>query len=213
MRWPNRIVLVRHGQSEGNLVTTEDEDYFRKPNHKFALTEKGKSQARRAGEFLRVKYGDFDAYFCSTFRRTRETMALLYPNAKPIEDSRLNELIEGIWHTLRRADLIRRYPEEIEVKKRDGLYHYRPPGGENIPDVETRIRSFLADLRIDYAEKSILIAAHGTWMLAFWRIFTETPVDIWEDRRINNRYKNGALAIYENRDDKIQLIEDNVITE
>ncbi|KAF3531686.1 hypothetical protein DY000_02043877 [Brassica cretica] len=47
---PKRIILVRHGESEGNLDTSA---YATTPDHKIQLTESGLLQAREAGARLR----------------------------------------------------------------------------------------------------------------------------------------------------------------
>ena len=51
---PKRIVLIRHAESEGNVDETM---YMRKPDHRIELTEKGKRQAREAGEQLKNLLG------------------------------------------------------------------------------------------------------------------------------------------------------------
>ena len=46
MARPRRIVLVRHGESEGNA---DDTVYEREPDHALGLTEKGRRQAEETG--------------------------------------------------------------------------------------------------------------------------------------------------------------------
>lgn len=46
MARPQRIVLVRHGESEGNA---DDTVYEREPDHALKLTPTGQQQARETG--------------------------------------------------------------------------------------------------------------------------------------------------------------------
>lgn len=211
MNWPRRVVLVRHGESEGNLRSPDDMSFDGKANHAFALTEKGRRQAQITGEYLRAKYGQFDAYFCSTFRRTQETLSFLYPGVVPVIDSRLNELWRGIWHTMQREEAMRLYPAESSIRNREGEYHYRPPGGQSCPDVEVMIHSFIHDLRADYTDKDVLISAHGNWMLLFWRIVLGCSPSEFESRYKGDKYVNCALAIYEQDGSAFRLIDDNIL--
>src|SRR3954467_516632 len=49
-----RIVLVRHGESTGNV---DDTVYEREPDHALALTERGWRQAQETGKRLREVFG------------------------------------------------------------------------------------------------------------------------------------------------------------
>ena len=211
MSWPKRIVLVRHGESEGNVKSLDDLSFDDKANHEFSLSERGKEQARRTGEYLRAKYGTFDVYFCSTFRRTQETLSFLYPDAIPLIDSRLNELWRGIWHTMPQEKIMTLYPAESFIRKREGEYHYRPPGGQSCQDVEVMIHSLIHSMRAYYADRAVLIAAHGNWMLLFWRIILNRQPSEFETRHKGVRYQNCALAVYEWDGQSIKLVDDTIV--
>ncbi|RUP43637.1 histidine phosphatase superfamily [Jimgerdemannia flammicorona] len=69
---PTHIILVRHGESEGNL----DHSLFqRKPDHRHKLTERGHEQAFTAGRRLRelLEGGNKVQFYVSPYQRTRET--------------------------------------------------------------------------------------------------------------------------------------------
>lgn len=86
---PRRIILVRHGESEGNV---DESVYTRVPDPKIGLTERGKAQAEECGERIKrmiEKDGDenWQLYFyVSPYRRTLETLKSL---ARPFERSRI----------------------------------------------------------------------------------------------------------------------------
>lgn len=86
---PRRIILVRHGESEGNV---DECVYTRVADPKIALTEKGKLQAKECGKRLRGIIeqdgaNDWKVYFyVSPYRRTHETLQNL---ARAFERSRI----------------------------------------------------------------------------------------------------------------------------
>src|SRR3989338_316145 len=143
MTWPRLLVLVRHAESEGNLKTADERATFDVSTHEYALTPKGKKQAIITGEYLKERFDSFDMRYVSYYLRSRETMHLMYPGERVYEDPRLAEAQRGIWHTMTKEEIRLKYPEESRRKEREKLYHYRAPGGENGPDVELRIHSFL----------------------------------------------------------------------
>ncbi len=211
MNWPKQIVLVRHGESEGNVKLSEDTSFANKANHQFALTERGRKQVEITGKYVRSKYGDFDAYFCSTFHRTQETLSLIFPDVKPIIDPRLNELWRGIWHTMSKEEIAKYYPMEKEIKEREGWYHHRAPGGQNGQDVESLIYSFLSDLRELYAGKRVFIASHGVWQIFLWRVLCNRSIVEAETRYTNAKYKNASVTVFESEGDQLKLVMDDFL--
>lgn len=73
VKFPKRIILVRHGESLGN---TDETAYARIPDWKIPLTEKGVQQASELGKNIRQLIGD-DApisIFVSPYKRTQQTL-------------------------------------------------------------------------------------------------------------------------------------------
>ncbi len=196
MNYPNLIVLARHGQSEGNLISPDDVSFESKANHRFSLTELGVKQCKSTGEYLRSTFGGFDAYFHSSFSRTKESLGFFYPDAAGIEDPRLDEWWRGIWHSLSAENIERHYPAEKAVMEREGRYHYRAPGGESCPDVELRIRSFIATLRADWSYRNVFISGHGNWIILFDKIMRGLSVDEAMGRCKRHVVKNASVTAY-----------------
>src|SRR3990167_8242342 len=90
MTMPNHLVLVRHGESEGNVVARAGkagnhqlftDEFFERPGHEWRLTDTGVEQAKAAGlwigRFLLSVYPElndgFGVYYTSPHIRTRET--------------------------------------------------------------------------------------------------------------------------------------------
>ena len=91
---PSLLVLVRHGQSQRNVVKKRNHFYLddesRKsvkgiPDHLIPLTDEGRRQAAVTGEALRDTFGKFDYVFHSGYVRTIQTADHLLA-AYPAED-------------------------------------------------------------------------------------------------------------------------------
>jgi len=178
MAWPKELVLVRHAESEGNRLSVEDRAAFECATHAYGITARGRRQAEITGAWLRDVYPDgFDVYYTSYYRRARETMRLLFPDANIYEDARLAEAQRGIYHSYTREQVDEHFPLERLRKTCEGLYHYRPPGGENWADVELRIHSFLGTIARDMGEKRVLIVVHGHWLLLFQRLIDHFSIE------------------------------------
>lgn len=196
MGWPNKLVLVRHAESVGNLKSPDDRAAFECATHAYPLTERGREQARITGEYLHATFGEFDAYYVSYYERSRETMRIMYPDARVYEDPRLAEAQRGIYHAMTRDEIALRFPEELRRKAREGLYHYRPPGGENWPDVELRIHSFLGTLSRDYEGQSMLMVVHGHWLLLFQRLIHHFSIEEAVKRYEAGVFLNASVTLY-----------------
>ena len=165
MNVPRHLVIVRHGQSEGNLHDVSERVRLGKGSPDYELTELGREQAQQTGLRLRELYpGGFAGRFVSHYRRTQETMALLCPDSWQEETPWLAEANRGIFHVMGDEEVFRRMPWELERLKREGLYHYRPPGGENWLDVEQRVQLFLDEMGRRFAGQDVLAVGHNTWL-------------------------------------------------
>ncbi|HTK60156.1 MAG TPA: histidine phosphatase family protein, partial [Candidatus Baltobacteraceae bacterium] len=133
MPWPDLLVLVRHAESEGNVRTVAERAAYEVSTHAYPLTARGREQARLTGEWLRQGHRPFDVHYTSYYARAQETMKIMYPDAHVYEDPRLAEANRGIYHTYTEAEIASLCPKELARKKREGLYHHRPLGGENWP--------------------------------------------------------------------------------
>lgn len=188
MGWPNLLCLVRHAESQGNVLSVDDRARTPLATHDYALTERGKKQAEITADYLQKNYGDFDSHFVSYYRRAKETMDILAPKARDVfEDPRLAEAQRGIYHTMTKLELESKYPEELMRKDREGLFHYRPWGGENWADVELRIHSFIDTLCRDCDGQNVLIVVHGHWLVLFRRL-----VEHFSIQQALQMYQNGV---------------------
>jgi broad specificity phosphatase PhoE len=196
------LIFIRHAESIGNTMNQDGRAALEIPNHAYSLTVVGCEQARLVGEFLGASYSIKNYYphwvcehFTSTFRRTQETWKWIQKGLKPepqfdydplkiqpVQDSRLDEKWDGIFHELTKKEIENRYPEQLRLRKRAGYYHYRAPGGESCPDAELRIKSFIQEHLAEpfYPPGSpcyVMIIGHGRWFQIFQKIIHELSVE------------------------------------
>lgn len=196
MGWPKLLVLVRHAESVGNIKSVDERAEFEVASHAYALTPKGKQQAKITGKYLQDRFGNFDVYYVSYYQRSQETMEIMYPQGKIYEDPRLAEGQRGIWHTMTKEQIQARFPEEFDRRDREGLYHFRPFGGENWPDIELRIHSFLGTLNRDCEGQKVLMVVHGHWLILFQRLIHHFSIDEALRRYHEAVYNNASVTIY-----------------
>lgn len=197
MGWPKLLVFVRHAESVGNVLNVDERAQYGVATHEYALTERGREQARITGEFLRKYYGEFQVYYTSYYTRSKETMEYMFPGVPYYEDSRLAEGQRGMYHTMTFEQIQRRFPEELLRKEREGLYHYRPWGGENWPDIELRVHSFLGTLARDYEGESVCIVVHGHWFTIFEKLVHHFSIEEALRRYKEDTVGNASVTIYE----------------
>lgn len=206
--WPERLVIVRHGQSVYNeerelinrgVLATYTKRVKEVRNADLPLSEKGRMQAVKTGEGLARDFGSFDYIFASPFRRayqTAEFAAKHFPAARFVVEERVREKEFGIADGLTPQEIKKRFPYEFERKEKERKYYYRPIGGESYPDVNLRIWSFLTSVVREYSGKRVLVVCHSAVMLCFRKLlekFTEEEL-LKIDRE--DELKNCAVIAY-----------------
>lgn len=212
MGWPANLILVRHAESVGNVLGVDERARFETPTHDYGLTDRGKRQAQLTKEYIESELKiPFHVRYVSYYRRSRDTMEILLPNQRVYEDPRLAEAQRGIYHAMPSAEIVKRFPEEILRKDREGLYHYRPWGGENWPDVEMRIHSFLGTLNRDCGGQNVIIVVHGHWLLLFQKLIHHFSIETALKKYREGVFANASVTHYINRDDRLSLVSENVV--
>jgi broad specificity phosphatase PhoE len=166
MARPRRIVLVRHGESTGNL---DDSVYEREPDHALGLTEQGWREAGRTGEKLREVFGrERVSVYVSPYRRTHETLRAFRLDPERIrvrEEPRLREQDWGNWQDREDVRLQKAYRDAY------GHFFYRFAQGESGADVYDRVGGFLESLFRSFEDPdhppNVLLVTHGLAMRLF----------------------------------------------
>lgn len=180
MGMPNDLVLIRHGQSEGNVATEAaksgdtgwyTDQFTTTPGHQWRLTTKGREQARAAGLWVQQHIAErFDRYYVSPYVRTRETAAHLdLPGAGWSLNRALRERDWGDIGSLPKDEFESRpeYKLNAWLKANDPLY-WVAPNGESIAHVaEDRVRNVLSTLHRETTGQRVVCVTHGECMWAF----------------------------------------------
>ena len=202
---PNRIILVRHGESEGNV---DKGHYLTIPDYALNLTTNGMEQARQAGHEIKEIIGSENLYvYLSPYARTRQTYQHIKERIetnvlKTSEDPRIRELD---WGHLR-------HPDENEdiTRARDSfsIFYYRIPDGESGADVYNRVSTFLETLHRDFNKKeypqNALIVTHGFTLRLFLMRWFHWTVEEFEN--VRNPRNCQVVVMQKKADDRYELL-------
>lgn len=148
------LILVRHGQSTGNLMGV----YCGQID--FPLSDLGFAQAERTGAYLKENYS-IDTIYSSDLVRAMQTAE---PTArafglKTIPDVDLREICVGEWQG-QNADLIFQTKAE-EMKRWRTESDYAPKGGESLGELRVRINRFLDRVLEANQDQTVAVFAHA----------------------------------------------------
>jgi len=224
MALPRDLILVRHGESEGNVAihaSREGNDRFYTDAFRachsahWRLTPTGCKQAELAGEWIVANFGDtFDGYFVSELLRAKETAAYLkLPYARWRIKSQLIERSRGHLDIITRQERRDRFPEELALKERFP-YLWTPPGGESIADVRNRLHAFLGLLHREFDGKTAIVVVHGEIIDAFRMILEFLPLEEYNRIRASSDDRdhthNCQIIHYTRRTDPNDLWDHNL---
>jgi probable phosphoglycerate mutase len=179
-RWPERLWVVRHGESAGNVardlanaaglgridIAERDVDV--------KLSGLGEQQACALGRWFSAMPPEErpDVVLSSPYVRAlrtadivRECGGFSEETHRPTPDERLREKEFGVLDRLTHAGVIEAHPDQAEFRRLLGKFYHRPPGGESWCDVILRLRSALDTLSLHYAERRVLIVSHQVVVL------------------------------------------------
>lgn len=167
-----KIILVRHGESEGNVRHEINDD----PNRVVSLTERGRAQAATAAEKLRTIV--FTHAYASEFPRAQQTAAiLLQHHALQLNiDARLNE---------RRSGMDGQHVDAFNDYVRDDYLHTKPPHGESFVEQMERLRGFLDDIAARHPDGVALAVSHENPIVAALALTVADPAQVML-RRLGN---------------------------
>ena len=182
MTMPLHFVLVRHGESEGNLVRAWaragdnrgwTDEFRRVHSSQYRLTALGRKQAAGAGNWIRANIGThFHRYYVSEYIRALETAALLdLPDASWFKTPFLREREAGALDNLTEEEKERDFAAYMLARRNDS-YFWKPPNGESMVDVCLRLHRFLDTVHRGHAGESVIVVCHANVMQAF-RILLE----------------------------------------
>lgn len=186
--WPERLWIVRHGQSQGNLARDKAEESDARVidlamrDVDVPLSELGHAQATAAGHWFAALPDDQrpEVLLSSPYLRARQTAEAicaaggLCGGAKPtILDERLREREFGIFDGLTPLGISEKFPQEAAHRAKLGKFYHRAPGGESWADVILRLRSALNTINLQYAGKRVLVVGHQVVVMCLRYILDE----------------------------------------
>ena len=192
-RWPEKLWIVRHGQSAGNVaraaanaaglhqieLAVRDVDV--------PLSDLGQRQALALGHWFAAlpDAEKPEVVISSPYVRARQTAQAICEAGGTIErrppmlDERLREREFGVFDRLTTLGIRNKYPEEAAHRASLGKFYHRPPGGESWADVILRLRSALNTINLHYCDRRVLIVCHQVVVLCMRYILEElTEEDI-----------------------------------
>lgn len=190
---PRSLLLVRHGESEGNVAKklSEKRDhslfteaFMKRHSSTFRLTNKGRKQAEMAGDWIRKNVGlEFDRCYTSVYLRAIETACILQlPFAEWRAEIFLRERDWGDLDVVSQEEKETKYKEIMEARKSDGIF-WRPPNGESMSNLCIRVDRVIQTMARECSGKNVIVVCHGETMRAF-RIILER-MSPWEYARLD----------------------------
>jgi 2,3-bisphosphoglycerate-dependent phosphoglycerate mutase len=187
-RWPEKLWIVRHGQSAGNVardaahaagldmidIALRDVDV--------PLSELGQRQATALGHWFAAMPENKrpEVVLASPYVRARQTARAICEAGgvaesarQPIVDERLREREFGIFDRLTTAGIRSKFPELAEHRALLGKFYHRAPGGESWADVILRLRGALDTISLHHADRRVLIVCHQVVVLCLRYILEE----------------------------------------
>lgn len=198
-----RFILVRHGESEGNL-TNRFAGHIDVP-----LTETGRKQAECTGEYL--KNEKIDVFFASCLSRAYETACTVAKHHnKPVTKVKgLNEINGGQWENKTYPQIKEAFPESYNLWQNNiGLV--KCDGGESVLEVQQRVYATIKKIAEENAGKTVFIGLHGMALRSFITKIAGITLEKmhWDSAWASNAsityvdYENGVFTLLEHSYDE-----------
>jgi 2,3-bisphosphoglycerate-dependent phosphoglycerate mutase len=200
------LVVVRHGRTLANVLTARPTSEHFYPvvgsDQALGLTDTGVFQAVTAGVRLswlfplRMPLKTID---CSTFLRTQTTAEIIshhLPYAVDIVcDGRISKRSYGDFWNITYAGVETLYPGEHALYAEQGEFLYRPPNGENYPDLLSRVNEYLEE-KVNHATGNRCVVTHAAVCLAIEKAICKISDKELLARYNANKVDNGEITIY-----------------
>lgn len=204
---PMNIVLVRHGQSEANVVQHAEKhgeihenmaEVYARHDFEHPLTAKGVEQAKAARQVMiaaGITPENFDEWYVSPFVRTTETAAYIGDGRIDwLPEIRLRERDWGIYGSTPLTERVERFAD-TERRREISSYYTRYDGGENIPDTIGRVRDWLTTLNREKTNKDVLAVTHGELMWTARYVLEGMAPEQWADMDRDKTLRIGNCCI------------------
>ncbi len=189
----SKLILLRHGQSAWNL------------ENRFTgwididLTPQGMTEAREAGQKIKVANIHIDEAFTSVLKRAIDTLTLCLhscgqENVPVSYDQALNERHYGDLQGLNKDETAEKFgADQVKIWRRS--YSVRPPGGESLEDTAARTLPYFKQHIVPalQAGKNVIVSAHGNSLRAIIMYLDQ----LTEAQVIELNVPNGIPIVYD----------------
>mmetsp|Transcript_14068 Transcript_14068/g.27213 ORF Transcript_14068/g.27213 Transcript_14068/m.27213 type:complete len:337 (+) Transcript_14068:2-1012(+) len=206
---PIDLILVRHGQSEANMMIEMKKkgdmsgqhamDAARKHDSMMRLTDLGREQARCVGAWLTKHLGIFDKFYVSEYVRTKETAAMMaLPQARWQADMMIRERDQGVQDG--QGDVkMNLSEEELQRYKKSPMY-WQPVAGESMSILCQRVRLFLHRIQQNATGMRVVVVCHYRTIHAFRLLLEDTRQENYE-KLLADHMPNCCIWWYSRRDE------------
>lgn len=176
---PIDIILVRHGQSEGNAANRASRkgdnrfftpEFLDRHSRDFRLTDRGIEQAKAASQWLRQNIQmPLDRFYVSDYIRAMETAVHLeLSGAQWRPEYQLRERDKALMDNCPEDEQKKLFTLEQRQYDINPFYSYPAGGGESIASMCLRLKTdFIAHLARECSDKRIVVVCHGHLMRGF----------------------------------------------
>ncbi len=177
------ITFVRHAQGTHNVdALIHGDSAYEFPIHKDAsITEKGKQQAIASRK--KIENINFDYILCSSSRRCRQTLELVYPDSINREVYLFDYLMEPQGKHIcnqrdRKEKIIKEHPNWNWSFAFEDSHFENNTKEESEEDFLNRIKLFIEYLKKNFDNKNLLIVTHYTWIKKFSEIYLGKQIEL-----------------------------------
>ncbi len=184
------IYLVRHGESEANVLAEKDEEVNTAiefdDTEGAPLSPKGRVQIKELAEHLKDVH--FDAFFSSSLIRANETAKavamernLAVQASDLIRERELSRYMKALGGSKQKSQIKREMQQELQALDDASKMQYKHSSVmESAEEAAVRQLTFLREIALAYSGKTILVASHGNLIRSAltklgWATFDELP--------------------------------------
>ena len=224
---PTDIVLVRHGQSEGNRATGASQkgdnrfftpEFRSRHSRTFRLTDQGIAQAKAAGKWLKKNIPmPLDRFYVSDYIRAKETAAYLdLPNAVWQVEFHLRERDYALIDNCPEDEKKNLFALEQKQHEADPFLSYPAGGGESLASLCLRQKAtMIAHWARECSDKRIIAVCHGHVMRAIQIEFEDMGHDDFirldASEKAADKIRNCQILWYTRRDSEKYVVEPHLV--
>lgn len=187
---------MRHGETDANLEKRLSDGFDMSP-----LNGNGREQAEKTGKEFAARGVVFDYIFTSPLERATETAEIIakatgFSGAiEPVEDliERKSEKFSGKKYSEITEEHFEKTGETLDIHGVRSIC-FSDNSTESEEDFSRRIQAWVASELPKYADKNILIVAHGGVYKAVFQHFENVPAEVAFDRRLYSTLKNAECV-------------------